>query len=143
MGEQVQLAAQGDELAAGRPDRQAVVLPEVGDGLEVRRQALRQPHHLDIAPSLPLQPAARRDLVDVAVDVDLQQYARMVGRSARRLRHDTGEPQGRKVQFIDEHVDHPNRILLRHVLIEIFRKQHPLPAILTLDKATHRKTRSS
>lgn len=31
----------GDELPTGRPDRRAVVLPEVGNGLEVRRQALR------------------------------------------------------------------------------------------------------
>ena len=30
--------------AAGRPDRRAVVLPEVGDGLEVRRQARRVSH---------------------------------------------------------------------------------------------------
>ena len=68
--------AQSDELPAGRPDRRAIVLPEVGDGLEVRRQAPRQPHHLDVALRLALQPPARRDLVDVAVDVDLQQQRR-------------------------------------------------------------------
>ena len=93
MGEQIQLPAQRDELAARRPDRRAVVLPEVGDGLEVRRQAPGQPHQLDVALRLPLQPPARGDLVDVAVDVDLQQHRRVVGRPARRLRKRTIKPQ--------------------------------------------------
>src|ERR1700730_17954391 len=68
MGEQTQLSAQSDELAASPPDRRAIVLPEVRDGLEVRRQTPGQPHQLDIATGLTLQPAARRDLVDVAVN---------------------------------------------------------------------------
>ena len=64
----------------------SVVLAKVGDGLEVRRQPPGQPHHLDVAPSLPLQPPARRDLVEVAVDVELQHQARMVARPTRRRR---------------------------------------------------------
>jgi len=49
VAEQVQLPAQIDEPATGGPDRRAVVLPEVGDGLEVRRQPSGQPHQLDVA----------------------------------------------------------------------------------------------
>jgi hypothetical protein len=37
-----------------------MIFAEGGDGLAVRRQLARQPHHLDVAPGLPLQPAARR-----------------------------------------------------------------------------------
>ena len=44
MGEQTQLSAQSDELATGPSDRWAIVLPEVRDGLEVRRQTPGQPH---------------------------------------------------------------------------------------------------
>ena len=142
MGEQLQPAAQRDELAARRPDRRPVVLAKVGDGLEVRRQALGQPHQLDVALRLALQPAARRDLVDVAVDVDLQQQTRVIAGPARRLRHNPLEPQRPQVQLVDEHVDHPDRVLLRHIVVQIVRKQNALPAILTLDEATHRTPRS-
>ena len=45
----------------------------------------------------------------------------MVGRSARviglRL-----EAQTRKVQFIDEDIDHPNRAVFCNVVVESFRK---------------------
>jgi hypothetical protein len=135
--------AQLDELTAGRPDRRAVVLPEVRNGLEVRRQALRQPHHLDIALALPLQPTARSDLVDVAIDVDLQQHAGMIRRPSGRLGHDAREPQNTQVQLVDEHIDHPYRVLVRYVFIQKFRKQDGLPTILTLDEALHLKPRSS
>ena len=67
----------------------------------------------------------------------------MVGRPARRLRHNAREPQRRQVQLVDEHVDHPDRVVLRHIVIQILRKQNALPAVLTLDEATHRKPRSS
>jgi hypothetical protein len=33
----------------------------------------------------------------------------------------------------DKYVDHPDRVLLRYVIIKIFRKQDALPAVLTLD----------
>jgi 7-keto-8-aminopelargonate synthetase-like enzyme len=50
--ENLQLAAQNDELAAHVADRWAVILPEVGDLLEVRRESLGQPHQLDANGSL-------------------------------------------------------------------------------------------
>ena len=56
--EQAQLAAQHDELRARLLDRGAVVLAEVGDGLVVGREAPGEPHQLDIAPRLALQPSA-------------------------------------------------------------------------------------
>jgi len=50
---------QHHKLFAGCTDRRAVVLAEIRDRLEVRRQPARQPHHLDIAPRLPFQSSAR------------------------------------------------------------------------------------
>jgi hypothetical protein len=47
------------------------------------------------------------------------------------------EPQQPQVQFLDEDVDHPYRVLLGDMLIQIFRKQDPLPAVLTLDETLH------
>lgn len=84
-----------------------------------------------------LQPAARLHLVDVAVDVDLQHHAGMVARPPRRLGHDAFETQMTQVQFIDKDVDHPDRIVLRHIVFDIFGKQDTLPAIFTLNEALH------
>ena len=52
-----------DELRAGLADGTAVRTPELRDGLVVGRQASCQPHHLDIAPRLALEPPAGGDAV--------------------------------------------------------------------------------
>jgi hypothetical protein len=139
MAEQLQPPAQIDEPPAGGPDRRTIVLPEVGDGLEVRSQPPGQPHQLDVALRLALQPPARRHLVDVAVDIELQQQTRMVARPARRLRNHAREPQRAKIERLDKRLDHPNRVLIRHVVVQELRKQHALPAIFTLDEPLHRQ----
>ena len=66
----------------------------------------------------------------------------MISWAPGRLRHDPRKPQHPKVKRVDERVDHPNRILLRDIVIQIFRKQDGLPTILTLDKTLHREPRS-
>ena len=58
LGEQVELAAEQDELPARGLDRRSVVTPEVGNGLEVRHQPTSQPHQLDVALGFPFQPPA-------------------------------------------------------------------------------------
>ena len=143
MAEQVQSPAQIDEPAAGGSDRRAVVLPEVGDGLEVGSQPSGQPHQLDVALSLPLQPAARGDLVDVAVDIDLQQHTWMIGWPSGRLGNHPLEPKRPQVQLLDEHVDHSDRVLLRHIVVQELGKQNALPAVPTFDEALHLQLRSS
>jgi hypothetical protein len=69
--EQLEVSAQDHEAAADVADARAVVAPEVGDGLEVRCQAARQPHQLDVALALMLQAPAALHPIQVAVDVDL------------------------------------------------------------------------
>ena len=47
--EQLQVTSQHDEATTDVSDADAVGAPEVGNGLEVRRQAAREPHQLDVA----------------------------------------------------------------------------------------------
>jgi hypothetical protein len=98
---------------------------------------LRQPHHLGVALRLALQLPARRELVDVAVNVDLQQQSRMVARPAGHFGHDAREAQRLQVQLVDEHLDHPDRVLLGDVIFQIFREQRALPPVRPLDKPLH------
>ena len=81
LGEQVEPAAKLDELTAHRSDGRTIVATEVGDGLEVRRQASGEPHQLDIALGLPFKAAAGLDPIKIAVEVDLQKCRRMIGGS--------------------------------------------------------------
>src|SRR5437763_7585442 len=50
--EELELPAQHHEATTDVADPRAVVMPEVRDGLEVRRQTPRQPHQLDAALAL-------------------------------------------------------------------------------------------
>jgi len=77
------LLAQHDKLPAHIADRFAIIFAEVRDRLEVRRQALRQPHQLDIALRFTLKPTARLDAVEVAINVQLEKNGGMVSRPAR------------------------------------------------------------
>ena len=71
-GEQAQLAAQHHKLGTHRLDRPAIVLAEVGNRLEVRRQPPGQPHQFGIALRFPLEAPARLHAVEIAVEIDLQ-----------------------------------------------------------------------
>src|SRR3984893_18325274 len=86
---------------------------------------------------LALQTAARRDLVDVAVNVDLQQRARMIGWTSGRFWNHTVKAQRPEIQLIDKHVDHPHRVVLSNVVIQILGKQNALYTVFTLDEARH------
>jgi hypothetical protein len=99
---------------------------KVRDRLEVGPQAAHQPDDLDIALGFPLQPSARSDPVEVAVNVELQQIAWRVARTPRRFRLDTPETPSREVDPVDEHVDEPHRIVGLDVIVNRFRQQQKL-----------------
>src|SRR5882757_627178 len=86
---------------------------------------------------LALQPAARRDLIDVAVNVDLQQRARMIGWTSGRFWDHTVKAQRPEIQLIDKHVDHPHRVVLSNEVIQILGKQNALYTVFTLNEARH------
>jgi hypothetical protein len=63
MAEQIELPAKRNKLHAGRADGGAVVAAEIGDGFEIRRQSAGQLNQLNVALTLPFEPAARLDTV--------------------------------------------------------------------------------
>ena len=58
----------------------------------------------------------------------------MVGRTTRCSRIDTLEPEHSEVEFIDENVNHPNRVLFGDVIIQALRQQRDLRPGLTLNE---------
>src|SRR4051794_15914766 len=53
-------------------------MTEIGNGLEVRREPTDQPHQLDVALRLPLQPPTRGNAIEITVDVELKQHRRVI-----------------------------------------------------------------
>ena len=121
-----ELATQHDEFAADVADRLAVVLAEVGDGLEVRRQATGQPHQLDVALGFALQATARLNPVEIAVDVDLEQHRRVVGRPPGASGCIAVEAKPIQIQLVDEDVDDPYRVVFCDVVVQTLGKQRAL-----------------
>src|SRR5215203_4136903 len=136
--EQFKTAAQHHELAANPADGLAIILAEVGYGLEVRHQASGQPNQFDVALALPLQTPARLHSIKVSVDVNLQQSRRVIGWPSCRLRLNTAEAQPRQIKLIDKDIDRPNRIVLAQIVVQSLGKQRALTAIIANDKARHR-----
>jgi hypothetical protein len=61
----------------------------------------------------------------------------MVGRSARLFRFRTLKPQRLQIQLIDEHVHHPNWVVLSDVVVQALRKQRALGPVLAFDVSLH------
>src|SRR5712671_5948527 len=139
--EQLKTSAQHHELTADLADGFAIVLAEVGYGLEVRHQAAGQPNQLDVALTLPLQAPARLHPIEVSVDVNLQQRRWMVGWSSCRLRLDAAKAEPRQIKLIDKDIDRPDRIILRQIVFQSLWKQRALTAVIANDKARHRIVR--
>lgn len=120
-------------LANGR----TVVVPEVGDRLEVGCQAPREPDQLQVPLALALEPTRGLHLVEIPVDVDLVDRRRMVARTACFLRIDAIEAEPRQVEGVDKGIDHTNRVLLADVVVNRIRKKSRLHPIRALDEPPH------
>src|SRR5262245_29047153 len=135
--QQAKLSAKGDKLRAHLAYRRTVILAEIGNRLVIGSQPTGEPHRLNIASSLPLKPPARLNPVEVAVNVELQQYRWMVGRPSGCLRLDPAKPKLRQIEFLDKDVDRSNGIVLADPVFQAFGKQRALPAIRALTEAPH------
>ena len=135
--QQLELAADGHEASEDVADAGRVVVAEVSNRLEVRRQAPGQPHQLDVALALAFQASAGLNAVEVAVDVDLQQHRRVVGRAARGRGHRAFETQRRQIEFLDKRIDDPDRVVLGDEVVQTLWNQRHLTSILAFDKARH------
>src|SRR5262249_16942475 len=136
-------AAEPNKPSADQADGATVVPPEIGDRLGIGNQPACEPHHLNVTPGLTLQPAARLNPVEIAVDVELQKDRRMIRRPAGSLWMGPPEPNRGQIQFIDKDVDYANRIVGIDPVLKAFGKQRALPAIRTLNKALHPVPRKS
>jgi len=65
----------------------------------------------------------------------------MISRPTRRFRNDALKPQRPQIQFVDEDVDHPHRIVFSHVIIEELGEQNALRSAFAFDKALHQEPR--
>ena len=82
------------ELPTDISDGRTIMATKVSNRFEIWNEPLYQPHQLDIALRLAFEPTARLNSVQVAVDVDLQQGARMV-RGASGMRR-LGAPESER-----------------------------------------------
>ena len=135
--EKMQIAAQRNELRADLADGRTVVAAEVGDRLEVRRQAPGEPDQLQVPMALALEAARGLHLVEVAVDVDLEHRRRVIARATGLFGDDAVEAERREIEHLDEGVDHPNRVLLADVVVDRVRQQRRLPPICAFDEPPH------
>ena len=124
-------------MGAYLPDRAAAILAEVGNCLMIRSKAPGEPHHLDVPPSLMLEPAARLNPVEVAIDIKLQQHGRMVGRPTGRLGIDPIEAKRAEIEFVDKDVNDSNRIVLVNPVFQALGKECALLSVRPLNEALH------
>ena len=116
------ITAQHNKITADTADRLAIIFAEVGDRLEVRRQAARQPHQFHIALALHLKAEARLDTVQITVNVNLQQRRRMIAGSAGHFRNNTAKTKTAKIKFIDEDINHTNWVVLANPILKPLRE---------------------
>ncbi len=139
-GEQIEPTAQHDEFATDVTDRLAVVPAKVSDGLEVRRQAPRQPHQLNVALGLALQTPTGLQVIEIPVDVDPQQHRRVVrGTPGLRRRHAV-ETKASQIQFVDEDIDHTHRVVRDDKVVKTLGQQRHLSSVLAFDESLHATT---
>ncbi|MNO00314.1 hypothetical protein D3C81_2201810 [compost metagenome] len=69
--------------------------------------------------------------------MDLQQNRRMVSRPTGFCGDDPVKTESAKVEFIDEHIDYPHRVGVRHVIIQALGQQCALASTLALDETLH------
>lgn len=105
-------ATEFDELCTSSPNGGTVIAAKISECLVVRDQSPRQPHHLNIATSLPLQRAAGGHAVQIAVDKQLKQDRWVIAGPPCPRRRRPQETDRLKVDLLHKEVNHANRIVL-------------------------------
>ena len=120
------LAAEPHKRATGQHQSLAILATEVGDGLEVGAQLAQQPQQLDIALGFALELARGAHLIEVAIQVQLEQIGRIIGRAPGVLGLSPGKAQPPDLNAIDPQVDDAHQMIVSDQLIERHRKQAAL-----------------
>src|SRR6185436_18340575 len=83
----------------------------------------------------------RTNAIQVAIDIQLQQIRRVVGRASRSTGLGAQEAQLLKIQTIHKHIDEPNRSVSENVVLQAGGKQLALGSVRTLAIAHVDRTR--
>src|SRR6478752_3921524 len=113
----------------------AVVLAEIRNGLEVRRQLAGQPDQLDITLAFTLKPSARRNAIEIAINIYLEQCRRMVAGPPFFQRLNPTKAKLIKIKTFNERVNRTNGIVLGHVVVKHGREKCALASVNPFHKA--------
>jgi len=131
--QQPQLPGQKQNLQEALRHRSEVLPPEARDRIVVRMPVRRHEANPDIPVRRPLDPAAGKDPVGVAVDQQRQHHPRVI---LRRPRTPMVHLEGTQIDALDR-LDHEMReIVFGYPVAKIGRKQKRLLAI-TLNEVAH------
>ena len=88
-----------------------VVFAEVGDGFEVRREAVEQPHDFDVVLAFGLKPARRPYVLEVTVGIEFEQVCGVVGRTSVAFGAGFIEPQNPEIKARNIGIDDPDQMV--------------------------------
>jgi hypothetical protein len=127
--EQVQFAAQQRELPAHGLERLQIVLAEIGDGFEVRRQFAQEPDQFHVPMALGFEQATGAEPMQITVEIEFKQDGRIIRRTARRGALRPEETQCVQIERTDEGIEESHRIFRGHVIFERFGQEQGLTPI--------------
>ena len=129
------------QLAADFANGPAVVLTEVGNGLEVGCQLAGQPNDLDVPLAFALQPSARSNAIEIAIDVELQHRGGDGIRAGRRSSAWTRKNPSLSRSRPSTKTSTARTGLSSATFFELCRKQRRLLAPDPFHKSCHRSPR--
>lgn len=84
-----------------------------------------------------LQPPAGLNSVQIPVNVNLEHYRRVIGRTTGRFRIDTAKAYLAQVQLVDKSLDDTHRIIRSDVIIDTIGQQSNLSPVRAFDESLH------
>src|SRR5271157_1019775 len=135
LAQQIKIAAHRHEATANLTNGLAIVLAEIRNGLEVRRQMPRQPDQLDITLAFALKASARRNPIEIAINVYLEQRRRVIAEPSSFQRRNPTKAKLAKIKTINESVNRAYRIVLGHIVFKFGWEQTALAPVNPLHKA--------
>src|ERR1044071_10100073 len=101
------------KLAVHRLEAGAMVAAKIGNGLEVGRELAQQPDDFQVALALALQRARRADAMEIAIEIEPQQIAGMIGRRPGVREDGLGKAERKKIERGDEGIEETHRVIGR------------------------------
>lgn len=126
LGEQLQSHAELVELLIYFSNSLLVILAEIGDCTKIASQLTEQPHHLNVALAFACKLARRANLIKVTVDVELEQIARVLARSAGLCWSAADKSQFIHFETVNECIEQTNGGICLHIFVNAVWEEYPL-----------------